>query len=73
MKIIPSDYKIADPMKKSPKGFTTTIERVPGSKMKKPKILEEIKKVVEKVESDAPEKPKSKKKSLGDLLEGGLI
>ncbi|MCA9362140.1 translation initiation factor IF-3, partial [Candidatus Kaiserbacteria bacterium] len=27
LKIIPADYKIADPIKKSPKGFTATIER----------------------------------------------
>lgn len=73
MKIIPADYKIADPMKKSPKGFTTTIERVPGTKVKKPKILEEEKKVVEKADSATEGKSKSKKKSLDDLLEGGLI
>lgn len=28
LKIIPSEYKIADEIKKSPKGFTTTLERV---------------------------------------------
>ena len=28
LKIIPEDYKVADEVKKSPKGFTTVIERV---------------------------------------------
>jgi translation initiation factor IF-3 len=28
LKIIPAEYKIADEIKKSPKGFTTTLERV---------------------------------------------
>ncbi len=46
LKIIPLDYKIADPMKKSPKGWTTTLERVPGAKAHKPvKILPEETKV----------------------------
>ena len=39
LKIIPIDYKIADPMKKSPKGWTTTLERIAGGKIQKPKIL----------------------------------
>lgn len=30
LKIIPADYKIADEIKKSPKGFSTTVERVSG-------------------------------------------
>lgn len=30
LKIIPAEYKIADEIKKSPKGFTTTLERVSG-------------------------------------------
>lgn len=29
LKIIPAEYKIADEIKKSPKGFTATLERVP--------------------------------------------
>ena len=28
LKLIPSDYKLADDIKKSPKGYTTTVERV---------------------------------------------
>lgn len=27
LKLVPSDYKIADPIKRSPKGFSTTLER----------------------------------------------
>lgn len=74
LKIIPLEYKVADPIKKSPKGFTTTLERVPGAKMQKPKIINE--------ETEAEEKPKkkdkkvevkSKKKSLDELLEAGMI
>jgi translation initiation factor IF-3 len=32
LKIIPAEYKIADEIKRSPKGFSTTIERVSGKK-----------------------------------------
>ena len=73
LKIIPIEYKIADPIKKSPKGYTVTLEREGKAKFIKGKELEEekpIKKVVS--ESDTSE-PKSKKKSLDELLEGGLI
>lgn len=35
LKIIPAEYKIADEIKKSPKGFSTTIERIPGGKKQK--------------------------------------
>lgn len=73
MKIIPAEYKIADPIKKSPKGFTAVIERT-GAKIKKsdkPKILDEEtdenKKKIEKIQG------KSKKKSLDDLLDTGMI
>lgn len=74
LKIIPADYKIADPIKKSPKGFTATIEKVAGAKADKVKIIEE-----KSPEKDADKKPtevaKSKKKDLDELLdiEGGLI
>lgn len=76
LKIIPAEYKIADEMKKSPKGFTTTIERL-GKSVKGPKIIDE--ETAEKVEKtdkkDKKEVAKSKKKSLDELLdiEGGLI
>jgi hypothetical protein len=72
LKIIPADYKIADPMKKSPKGWTTTLERVAASKNKKPIILPETPKA-SKVKKDDSEKKVSKKKSLDDLIEMGLI
>ena len=73
LKIIPLDYKIADPMKKSPKGWTTTLERVPGAKAHKPvKILPEETKV-EKIKIENTDKKTSKKKSLDDLLESGLV
>jgi len=35
LKIVPAEYKIADEIKKSPKGFTTTLERDPTSARKK--------------------------------------
>jgi len=79
LKIIPAEYKIADPMKKSPKGWTTTIERIPGAKKAKAVVnldnkKEEPKEDKPKKTGDEPE-TKSKKKSLDDLLdiEGGLI
>ena len=37
LKIIPYEYKLADEIKKSPKGFTTTLERTGTSKDQKPK------------------------------------
>jgi len=75
MKIIPAEYKLADPIKSSPKGFTTTIERT-GAKVKKsdkPKIIEEEKKVSVKKKEATSKEIKSKKKSLDDLLESGMI
>jgi len=78
MKIIPAEYKLADPMKKSPKGWTATIERIGKvKKSDKPKILEVVdeKKVSKKAGKTDDGTSKSKKKSLDDLLdiEGGLI
>lgn len=74
LKIIPAEYKLADPIKKSPKGFTTTIERVAGVKNnKKPVILEEEKTAEKKKKAEKPTEEKSKKKSLDDLLESGMI
>lgn len=74
VKTIPADYKIADPMKKSPKGWSVTIERV-GKSVKSPRVLEE-EKVKKTTDTDdtkkAPSKPK-KKKDLDELLEGGMI
>lgn len=72
LKIIPADYKIADPIKKSPKGWSTTLERVSATKTQKPKILPAVEKPEKAKKSDQPEQ-KNKKKSLDDLLESGLI
>lgn len=71
LKIIPIEYKIADPMKKSPKGWTTTLERIAAAKVQKPKILAEEQKPV-RISKNDPDEPKNKKKSLDDLLESGL-
>lgn len=75
LKIIPAEYKLADPIKKSPKGFTTTIERT-GAKLKKsdkPRILEDEPAVDKKAKKADKKENKSKKKSLDDLLDGGMI
>ncbi len=71
LKIIPAEYKLADEIKKSPKGFTTTLERV-GKSVQGPKVIDEDEK------PKADEKPKqeiakSKKKSLDELLEDGMV
>lgn len=75
LKIIPTEYKVADNIKKSPKGYTITLERIPGSKgtytakiNPKHQITEkEVSK--EKVESIQ----KNKKKDLDELLSSGMI
>lgn len=72
MKIIPTEYKVADDIKRSPKGFTITIERVAGQpKTQAPKVVKvETKKVLTPEEIGVN---KSKKKNLDDLLEAGMI
>jgi translation initiation factor IF-3 len=74
LKIIPTEYKVADEIKKSPKGFTITLERVPGSQKNTigPKNAAKAPdaKVVKKTEENIA---KSKKKSLDDLLDAGMI
>jgi len=71
LKIIPAEYKLAEDIKKSPKGFTTTIERV-GKSVKGPKVVEEA--PLEKHDKkDKGEVAKSKKKELDELLEGGMV
>jgi translation initiation factor IF-3 len=72
LKIIPADYKIADPMKKSPKGWSTTLERVAATKIKKAIILPDEPKPAKVKKNDGEEKV-SKKKSLDDLMDGGLV
>lgn len=72
LKIIPTEYKIADEMKKSPKGYTTTLERMPGTKTQKLKdaakpVAPEPKKIVD------TSIVKSKKKDLDELLDAGMI
>ncbi len=37
LKIIPAEYRMADEIKRSPKGFSTTLERVSGKTLKSPK------------------------------------
>lgn len=75
LKIIPAEYKLADEIKKSPKGFSVTLERV-GKSVKAPKIIKESNIIVAKVASEevATETvSKSKKKSLDELLDQGMI
>ncbi len=73
LKIIPTDYKVADPVKKGPKGYTTTIERMPGGQKSAPRPAAPKVAVAEsKGPKTAPEQ-KSKKKSLDELLESGMI
>lgn len=45
LKIVPAEYRVADEIKKSPKGYTTTLERVPGGtkKAKEPSESQESK------------------------------
>lgn len=73
VRLIPADYKIADPIKKSPKGFTTTLERAGVTKKAdEPRIIQEKEEEVKKPAKEA-KKNKSKKKDLDDLLEVGMI
>lgn len=74
LKIIPAEYKIADDMKKSPKGWTTTIERI-GKSVKGPKVIDEEdeKKEAKTEKKEKTEVAKSKKKSLDELLEDGMV
>lgn len=73
LKIIPAEYKIADEMKRSPKGFTTTLERSgkPASAPKTIKAEEDEPKKKKDKQDDTEEK--SKKKSLDELLEAGMV
>lgn len=75
LKIIPTEYKVADEIKKSPKGYTITLERVPGTKatftVAKASNKNEVKKEPE-TKKEPPEQ-KKKKKDLDDLLAGGMI
>ena len=74
LKIIPAEYKLADEIKRSPKGFTTTLERV-GKSVKGPKLIKEdpVLEVQAVVKEPIATASKSKKKSLDELLEGGMV
>jgi translation initiation factor IF-3 len=73
LKIIPTEYRIADEIKKSPKGFTVTLERVPGSKTHK--LKDAAKKPILEAVKTAPTAPiaQKKKKDLDELLADGMI
>lgn len=73
LKIIPIEYKIADPIKKSPKGYTVTLEREGKAKFEKGREIEMVKTAPKLAETEAEETKKAKKKSLDELIEGGLI
>lgn len=73
LKIIPAEYKIADEVKRSPKGFTTTIERMPGTKISKPTSPSKPTADTPKAEKPKVEAPKNKKKDLDALLESGMV
>jgi translation initiation factor IF-3 len=71
LKIIPAEYKLADEIRKSPKGFSTTLERV-GKAVKGPKELKDPKDE-ENDKKKEPAEMKSKKKSLDELLDQGMV
>jgi len=62
-------------MKKSPKGWTTTLERDGKAKYQKGKVIEEDeqKEAEDRPAKKAKSEGKSKKKSLDELLEGGMV
>lgn len=72
LKIIPTEYKIADDMKKSPKGYTTTLERMPGTKTQKLKDAAKPVPVAPKAPTPVGSQ-KNKKKDLDALLDSGMI
>lgn len=73
LKIIPIEYKVADPIKKSPKGYTITLEREGKAKFEPGRELDEAKKAKKEAAVEDKSETKSKKKSLDELLEQGLI
>ncbi len=73
LKIIPIEYKIADPIKKSPKGYTVTLERDGKAKYIKGIELEDVKPAKVEPDDNSTNTQKVKKKSLDELIEGGLI
>lgn len=74
LQIIPIEYKIADPIKKSPKGYTVTLERDGKAKYEKSREIKVDESLAKSDEvEEAVEASKSKRKSLDELIEGGLI
>lgn len=71
LKIIPGEYKVADEIKKSPKGFTTTLEHSGIKNAPKPKEIEEV--VEKKKPTKSESAAKNKKRSLDDLLEDSMV
>ena len=75
LRLLHEVYKLAEEVKKSPKGYMTTIERV-GKAVKGPKLIttSDVAEVgaTPTVESSEP-LSKSKKKSLDELLEQGMV
>jgi hypothetical protein len=72
LKIIPAEYKLAEEVKKSPKGYMTTLERV-GKAVKGVKPLKEDPVAKDEEKKDGPQVSKSKKKSLDELLDLGMV
>ena len=74
LKIIPAEYKLADEIKKSPKGFSTTLERV-GKSVKGPKKInaENNDATLAKKRPADESTLKSKKKSLDEFLDAGMV
>lgn len=78
LKIIPIEYKVGDEIKKSPKGFTTTLEREGKAKYQQGKVIEDTKESEQKdtdtkQDTSTDEPARSKKKSLDELIEGGMV
>lgn len=73
LKIVPIEYKIADPIKKSPKGYTVTLERDGKAKYEPGREINDENPKIQTEKPAETEAPKSKKKSLDELIEGGLV
>ncbi len=75
LKIIPAEYKVADAMKKGPKGYTTTIERAATAHRSAPQKRTEPSAAATKEQApkSGEEPARSKKKDLDELLEGGMV
>ncbi len=73
LKIIPADYKLAEEIKKSPKGFSTIIERVGKSVKAHTKPIEIVTPNKPKTKDAPTSIAKSKRKSLDEFLDAGMI